>query len=50
MRLEDAFDLVGTCMTMCPDFEAIERDYQNGVDPMEMVSFHILLVQSDASS
>ncbi|ORZ03295.1 SAC3/GANP/Nin1/mts3/eIF-3 p25 family-domain-containing protein [Syncephalastrum racemosum] len=36
MRLEDAIDFKGTCLTMCPDFECIERDVQMGLDKMEL--------------
>lgn len=36
-RLEDAIDFRGTCLTMCPEFEMVERDLQNGLDSLEMV-------------
>ncbi|CAO3624859.1 unnamed protein product [Cunninghamella blakesleeana] len=35
-RLEDAIDFRGTCTTMCPEFEMIEREIQNGLDSLEM--------------
>lgn len=37
MRLEDAIDFRGTCQTMCPEFERVEREVQNMLDPLEMV-------------
>ena len=38
MRLEDAIDFRGTCMTMCPAFELVEREVQNMLDTLETVS------------
>lgn len=38
-RLEDAIDFRGTCTTMCPEFEMIERELQNGLDSLEMVIY-----------
>ncbi|KAF7728825.1 hypothetical protein EC973_005451 [Apophysomyces ossiformis] len=35
-RLEDAIEFKGTCQTMCPDFEIIEREIQHGLDALEM--------------
>ncbi|KAI9031515.1 SAC3/GANP/Nin1/mts3/eIF-3 p25 family-domain-containing protein [Phycomyces nitens] len=35
-RLEDAIEFRGTCQTMCPEFELVEREYQNGLDSIEM--------------
>lgn len=43
MRLEDAIDFRGTCLTMCPDFECIERDVQMGLDKMELVSLQSVM-------
>lgn len=35
--LKEAVTLKGTCMDMCPEFEREEREYQNNVDPLEMI-------------
>lgn len=35
--LAEAVSLKGSCMDMCPAFEREEREYQNNVDPLEMV-------------
>ncbi|KAI9305605.1 SAC3/GANP/Nin1/mts3/eIF-3 p25 family-domain-containing protein [Cunninghamella echinulata] len=35
-RLEDAIDFRGTCTSMCPEFEMVERELQNGLDSLEM--------------
>lgn len=35
--LDQAVSLKGSCMDMCPAFEREEREYQNNVDPLEMV-------------
>ncbi|KAG0194942.1 hypothetical protein DFQ28_000041 [Apophysomyces sp. BC1034] len=35
-RLEDAIDFRGTCQTMCPEFEIVEREIQHGLDVLEM--------------
>ena len=36
-RLEDAIDFRGTCESMCPDFELVEREVQHMLDPLEKV-------------
>ena len=36
-RLEEAFNLVGTCEDMCPEFEREQREYQRAVDKWELV-------------
>ncbi len=36
MRLQDAIDFVGTCTTMCPEFEMVEREIQKNIDTLEM--------------
>lgn len=38
MRLEDAIDFRGTCQSMCPEFERVEREVQKMLDVLEMVS------------
>ncbi|PVU88518.1 hypothetical protein BB561_005807 [Smittium simulii] len=35
--LSAAKPTVGTCTLMCPDFEAEEREYQKGLDKLEMI-------------
>ncbi|KAF8336517.1 SAC3/GANP/Nin1/mts3/eIF-3 p25 family-domain-containing protein [Cantharellus anzutake] len=35
-RLEEAFNLVGTCEDMCPEFEREQREYQRAVDKWEL--------------
>ncbi|OMJ09679.1 SAC3 family protein 1, partial [Smittium culicis] len=37
MSLTNARAIVGTCLKMCPDFEAEEREYQKGLDKLEMI-------------
>ncbi|OLY80892.1 SAC3 family protein 1 [Smittium mucronatum] len=37
MSLLNAKAIVGTCLKMCPDFEAEEREYQKGLDKLEMI-------------
>ncbi|KAI7858689.1 SAC3/GANP/Nin1/mts3/eIF-3 p25 family-domain-containing protein [Circinella umbellata] len=39
MRLEDAVDFRGTCMSMCPAFELVEREVQNMLDTLETDAF-----------
>lgn len=36
--LSAAKSLTGTCMEMCPEFERVEREFQNEGDALEMVS------------
>jgi hypothetical protein len=36
--LSQALKFTGTCTSMCPEFECIQRQYQNGVDPLEKAS------------
>ncbi|KAI9474205.1 MAG: SAC3/GANP/Nin1/mts3/eIF-3 p25 family-domain-containing protein [Benjaminiella poitrasii] len=36
MRLQDAIDFVGTCTSMCPEFEMLEREIQKNIDSLEM--------------
>ncbi|KAI8137919.1 SAC3/GANP/Nin1/mts3/eIF-3 p25 family-domain-containing protein [Fennellomyces sp. T-0311] len=38
-RLEDAIDFRGTCQSMCPDFELVEREVQHMLDPLEKDAF-----------
>ncbi|KAI9496070.1 SAC3/GANP/Nin1/mts3/eIF-3 p25 family-domain-containing protein [Zychaea mexicana] len=38
-RLEDAIDFRGTCQSMCPAFEIVEREVQNMLDPLEVDAF-----------
>ncbi|PVV04114.1 hypothetical protein BB560_001398 [Smittium megazygosporum] len=35
--LSDSKPIVGTCESMCPDFEAEEREYQKSLDKLEMI-------------
>ncbi|OMJ29358.1 SAC3 family protein 1 [Smittium culicis] len=37
MSLTNARAIVGTCLKMCPEFEAEEREYQKGLDKLEMI-------------
>ncbi|KAI9243827.1 SAC3/GANP/Nin1/mts3/eIF-3 p25 family-domain-containing protein [Phascolomyces articulosus] len=39
MRLEDAIDFRGTCTSMCPAFELVEREVQNMLDNLEVDAF-----------
>lgn len=36
-RLEDAINIVGTCMDMCPRFERYRRERENNLDKWEIV-------------
>jgi hypothetical protein len=38
VNLEDAVDIVGTCETMCPEFESLQCYFERDVDPFEKVS------------
>lgn len=38
-ELSQAIDMVGECVTMCPEYETMEREYQQKLDPMELVLF-----------
>ena len=40
--LNKAITLVGTCTTMCPEFERVERIVQKMVDRAEKVPFRVL--------
>ncbi len=43
-RLEEAFNLVGTCKDMCPEFEREQREYQRAVDKWELVRYaHVMI-------
>jgi len=37
MRLEDAITFTGTCEDMCPEYERHQREFEKGLDKLEMV-------------
>jgi hypothetical protein len=43
--LEEAKPFHGTCTTMCPKFECVQREYQKMVDRLELVSGITILLR-----
>ena len=43
-RLDEAFDIVGTCQDMCPEFERHEREAQKSLQEFEKVRFLCFVV------
>ena len=37
-NLSEAISFIGTCLDMCPEFEMHQREFQNNVEKLEIVS------------